>query len=78
VPQLQGVQGRSCSCLPRALGNAEDGVASAFPKGKENENIFLNDNSSARDLYILKNITKWNMATIFNTFPLFLILFTIN
>ncbi len=41
VPQLQGVQGRSCSRLPRALGNAEDGVASAFPKGKKNENFFL-------------------------------------
>jgi len=35
-PQLQGVQGRGCSCLPRTLGNAEDGVASAFPKGKQN------------------------------------------
>ena len=40
VPQLQGVQGRSCSRLPRVLGNAEDGVASAFPKGKQNENFF--------------------------------------
>jgi len=37
VPQLQGVQGRGCSCLPRALGNAEDGATSAFPKGKQNE-----------------------------------------
>ena len=43
VPQLQGVQGRSCSRLPRALGNAEDGVASAFPQGKQNEiNLHLN------------------------------------
>jgi hypothetical protein len=41
VPQLQGVQGRSCSHLPRALGNAEDGAASAFPKGKQNEKRFL-------------------------------------
>ncbi len=41
VPQLQGVQGRSCSRLPPALGNAEDGVASAFQKGKQNEKIFL-------------------------------------
>ena len=41
VPQLQGVQGRSCSRLPRVLGNAEDGVASAFPKGKQNERFFL-------------------------------------
>jgi hypothetical protein len=43
VPQLQGVQGRSCPAWagPRALGNAEDGVASAFPKGKQNEKIFL-------------------------------------
>jgi CRISPR/Cas system CMR-associated protein Cmr5 small subunit len=36
VPQLQGVQGRSCSRLPQAVGNAEDGVASALPKGKKN------------------------------------------
>ena len=41
VPQLQGVQGRSGRRLPRALGNAEDGVASAFLKGKQNENFFL-------------------------------------
>jgi hypothetical protein len=41
VSQLQGVQGRSCSRLPRALGNEEDGVASAFPKGKQNEKHFL-------------------------------------
>ena len=39
--ELQGVRGRSCSRLPRALGNAEDGVTSAFPKGKQNEKIFL-------------------------------------
>jgi hypothetical protein len=31
VPQIQGVQGRSRSKLLRALGNAEDGVSSAFP-----------------------------------------------
>ena len=29
--QIQGVQGRSRSELLRALGNAEDGVSSAFP-----------------------------------------------
>ena len=45
LPQLQGVQGRS---RPpqflgglRALGNAEDGTVSAFPKGKQNWKIFL-------------------------------------
>jgi hypothetical protein len=26
--------------LPRGLGNAEDGVPSAFPKGKQNEDFF--------------------------------------
>ena len=31
VPQIQGVQGRSRNKLLRALGNAEDGVSSAFP-----------------------------------------------
>ena len=36
VPQVQGVQGRSCSHLPRTLGNEEDGVPSAFPEGKQN------------------------------------------
>jgi hypothetical protein len=41
VSQLQGVQGRSCSRLPRVLGNEEDGVASAFPMGKQNERNFL-------------------------------------
>jgi hypothetical protein len=51
VPQLQGVQGRSCSHLPRALGNAEDGVASAFPKGKQNEKNFLKKyNSPIEDI----------------------------
>jgi hypothetical protein len=41
VPQLQGVHGQSCSRLLRASGNAEDGVASAFPKGTQNkENLF--------------------------------------
>jgi len=30
VPQIQDVQGRSRSNLLRALGNAEDGVSSAF------------------------------------------------
>jgi predicted nucleotidyltransferase len=41
VSELQGVQGRSCNRLPRALGNEEDGMASAFPKGKQNEKNFL-------------------------------------
>jgi len=31
VPQIQGVQGRSCSKLLRAFGNTEDGVSLAFP-----------------------------------------------
>jgi len=31
VHQIQGVQGRSRNKLLRALGNAEDGVSSAFP-----------------------------------------------
>jgi hypothetical protein len=41
VSQVQGVQGRSCGRPPRALGNEEDGMASAFPKGKQNEKILL-------------------------------------
>jgi hypothetical protein len=40
VPQLQGAQRRSCSQLPQALGNAEDEVASAFPKGKQRKYFF--------------------------------------
>jgi len=42
VPQIQGVQGRSRSKLLRALGNAEDGVSSAFPQGKQNGVVFGN------------------------------------
>ena len=37
MPQVQGVRGRSRSKLLRALGNAGDGVPSAFLKGKQNE-----------------------------------------
>jgi hypothetical protein len=42
MPQIQGVQGRSRSKLLRALGNAEDGVSSAFPEGKQNGVLFDN------------------------------------
>ena len=42
MPQIQGVQGRSRSKLLRALGNAEDGVSSAFPQGKQNGVLFDN------------------------------------
>jgi hypothetical protein len=38
--QIQGVQGQSRSKLLRALGNAEDGVSSAFPQGKQNGVFF--------------------------------------
>jgi len=41
VPQIQGVQGRSRSKLLRVLGNAEDEVSSAFPKGIQNGAVFL-------------------------------------
>ena len=41
VSQLQGVQGRSCGRPPRALGNEEDGMASAFPKGKQHGKNFF-------------------------------------
>jgi hypothetical protein len=40
MPQIQGVQGRSRSNLLRALGNAGDGVSSAFPEGKQNGVFF--------------------------------------
>ena len=40
VPQIQGVQGRSRSKLLRALGNAEDGVSSPFPQGKQTGVVF--------------------------------------
>jgi hypothetical protein len=36
MPQIQGIRGRSCSRLPRALGNEGDGVSSAFPQGEQN------------------------------------------
>ena len=38
--QLQGVQGWSCSHLPQSLGNAEDAVSSAFPWGKQQNDLF--------------------------------------
>jgi hypothetical protein len=41
VVRFSYYQGRSCGRPPRALGNEEDGMASAFPKGKQNEKIFL-------------------------------------
>jgi hypothetical protein len=40
MPQIQGVQGRSRSCLLRALGNEGDGVSSTFPTGKQNGDFF--------------------------------------
>jgi hypothetical protein len=76
LPQLQGVQGRRCSRLPLALGNAEDGMASAFPKGKQNENIFLE-----RQLIDTRqiNFEKHNKnGNYFKILPLFFIWFTIN
>ena len=36
MPQIQGAQGRSRSCLLRALDNEGDGVSSAFPESKQN------------------------------------------
>ncbi len=37
MPQVQDVQGWSCSRLPRTLGNAGDAVSSAFPQGKKHD-----------------------------------------
>jgi hypothetical protein len=48
VPQLQGVQGRGSSRLPRTLGNAEDGSASSFPKGKTNSRIIYHGCSNSK------------------------------
>jgi hypothetical protein len=59
MPQIQGVQGRSRSKLLRALGNAEDGVSSAFPQGKQNGVLFDN-------LYFYlthKEFWQWQMQT---------------
>jgi hypothetical protein len=76
VPQLQGVQGRSRIYILRAPGNAEDGAASAFPKGKQNENNFLkNDISSIGE--ILSSEKHYKNAGYFKMLPLFFILFTI-
>ena len=41
MPQIQGVQGRSCSKLPRTLGNDGDAVLSAFLEGKKHGKFFL-------------------------------------
>jgi hypothetical protein len=50
MPQLQGVQGSSYSMLPRTLGNAEDGVASTFPMGKQNGEFALKNISLTEDI----------------------------
>jgi hypothetical protein len=77
VSQLQGVhQGRSCGRPPRALGNEEDGMASAFPKGKQNEKSSYDYISSVEDIL---NCGKYNKNDRhFKTLLLFFILFTIN
>jgi len=54
VPQVQGVQGQSRNKLLRALGNAEDGVSSAFPQGKQNEVVF--DNLYFTDARVVNNL----------------------
>src|SRR4030043_153371 len=41
MPQIQGVQGRSCSILLRVLGNEGDGASSAFPPGKKHDEFFI-------------------------------------
>jgi len=37
MPQIQGVEGEAVVMLLRTLDNAGDGVSSAFPMGKQNE-----------------------------------------
>jgi hypothetical protein len=37
MPQIQGVEGEAVVMLLRTLANAGDGVSSAFPMGKQNE-----------------------------------------
>jgi len=37
--------------LPQTLGNAEDGVPSAFPQGKQNEKISFVDIDNIKDNY---------------------------
>jgi hypothetical protein len=40
VPQIQALQGRSGCKYLRASGSTEDGVLSAFPKGKQDGVVF--------------------------------------
>ena len=76
VSQLQGVRGRSCGRSPRALGNEEDGMASAFPKGKQNEKFSYDYTSSVEDIL---NCGKYDKNDrYFKTLLLFFILLTIN
>ena len=37
--QIRGVKGEAVVRLPQTLDNKEDGVSSAYPKGKQNEDI---------------------------------------
>jgi len=44
--------------LPRALGNAKDGVPSAFPTGKQNGDFFKIHISLIEDILNLEQTTK--------------------
>ena len=66
LPQLQGVQGRCCSCLPLALGNSEDEVRSAFPTGKQNEKNLLRF-----QIYDLRPVQFYNPNSITSHFKFY-------
>jgi len=62
--------------LPQALGNAEDGVPSAFPGGKQNEAFIL------KLYHVYRNYMKFRKndktKNCFKYFVQFFILFTLN
>ena len=60
--------------LPRALGNAVDGVPSAFPKGKQNEDLFLKLDLIVKRYMKIRTNNKTNNC--FKYLDLFFILFT--
>ncbi len=73
---MQGVKGEAVVWLPRTLDNTADGVLSAFPKGKQNED--LKEKTSFTDTRNTKLHIKLTVYCNLNVIQCFFILFTLN
>ena len=61
--QIRGVKGEGRSKLLRALDNKEDGVSSAFPQGKQNEDLIQ---KFITHVYTDYNMLTWSYVMIWN------------